>query len=282
MDGRHPISVINIFVPAQEIDVNIHPAKAQIKFCREQAVFSSAQNAIKEALARTPVASSRYMPVSVSSRQWQSPRMLLESEPTFAVDQLPTTELPVLRVVGQLANTYIIAEGPSGLYLIDQHAAHERILYDQILTKWAQKEIEMQGLLEPITIELSPREEETLKTGKESLAEFGFTIDPFGNRSYVVRAIPALMSESNIIETMVALIDQLASRDSSNPWEEKIAQSLACHGAIRAGKQLTVEEMKELIKQLEQTKQPRACPHGRPTMIHLSSHQLEKEFGRIG
>jgi DNA mismatch repair protein MutL len=89
------------------------------------------------------------------------------------------------------------------------------------------------------------------------------------------------MSESNIIETMVALIDQLASRDSSNPWEEKIAQSLACHGAIRAGKQLTVEEMKELIKQLEQTKQPRACPHGRPTMIHLSSHQLEKEFGRI-
>jgi DNA mismatch repair protein MutL len=281
MDGQHPISVINIFIPAQEIDVNIHPAKAQIKFCHEQAVFSSAQNAIKEALDRTPVASSKYIPVSVSSEQWQSSRMLMESEPTFMVDQLPTTELPVLRVLGQLANTYIIAEGPSGLYLIDQHAAHERILYDRILAQWVQKEIEIQGLLQPITIELSPREEETLKTGKESLAEFGFTIESFGNRSYVVRAIPALMSKSNIIEIISALIDQLASRDGPNPWEEKIAQSLACHGAIRAGQQLSIEEMRELIKQLEQTKQPRSCPHGRPTMIHFSSHLLEKEFGRI-
>ena len=280
MDGQHPISVINIFVPAQEIDVNIHPAKAQIKFCQEKAVFSSAQNAIKDALARTPVASSRYVPVSGNTEQWQSPRMLMESEPTFIVDQLPTTELPVLRVLGQLANTYIIAEGPSGLYLLDQHAAHERILYDRILAQWAQKEIEIQGLLQPITLELSPREEEILKTGKEFLAEFGFTIEPFGNRSYVVRAIPALMAKSNIVEIMSALIDQLARRDGSNPWEEKIAESLACHGSVRAGQQLSIEEMRELIKQLEQTKQPQACPHGRPTMIHFSSHQLEKEFGR--
>jgi len=281
MDGQHPISVINIFVPAQEIDVNMHPAKAQIKFCQEKAVFSSAQNAIKDALARTPVASSRYVPVSGNTEQWQSPRMLMESEPTFIVDQLPTTELPVLRVLGQLANTYIIAEGPSGLYLLDQHAAHERILYDRILAQWAQKEIEIQGLLQPITLELSPREEEILKTGKEFLAEFGFTIEPFGNRSYVVRAIPALMAKSNIVDIMSALIDQLARRDGTNPWEEKIAESLACHGSVRAGQQLSIEEMRELIKQLEQTKQPRACPHGRPTMIHFSSHQLEKEFGRI-
>jgi DNA mismatch repair protein MutL len=89
------------------------------------------------------------------------------------------------------------------------------------------------------------------------------------------------MARANIIEIMSALLDNLASKDSPHPWEEKIAQSLACHGAIRAGQQLSNEEMRELIKQLEQTKQPRACPHGRPTMIHLSSHQLEKEFGRI-
>ena len=113
------------------------------------------------------------------------------------------------------------------------------------------------------------------------MAEFGFTIEPFGNRSYVIRAIPALMAKANIIEIISALLDNLASKQSPNPWEKKIAQSLACHGAIRAGQQLSNEEMRELIKQLEQTKQPRACPHGRPTMIHLSSHQLEKEFGRI-
>ena len=281
MDGQHPIAVINISLPTQELDVNIHPAKAQIKFCHEQAVFGSVQKAIEEALARTPIASSKAVPFSVSSGQWQSPRMIMDNEPAFVVAQLPTMELPVLRVLGQLANTYIIAEGPDGLYLIDQHAAHERILYDRISAQWAQKEVEVQGLLQPITIELSPREEETLRASKEFLAEFGFTIEPFGNRSYMIRAIPALMGRANIIEIISVLLDNLASKESPSPWEEKIAQSLACHGAIRAGQQLSNEEMRELIKQLEQTKQPRACPHGRPTMIHLSSHQLEKEFGRI-
>ena len=281
MDGQHPMAVINISLPAQELDVNVHPAKAQIKFCHEQTVFSSVQKAIEEALARTPIASPKTVPFSVGSGQWQSPRMIMDNEPAFVVAQLPTMELPVLRVLGQLVNTYIIAEGPDGLYLIDQHAAHERILYDRILAQWAQKEVEVQGLLQPITIELSPREEETLRASKEFLAEFGFTIEPFGNRSYVIRAIPALMARANIIEIISVLLDNLASKESPNPWEEKIAQSLACHGAIRAGQQLSNEEMRELIKQLEQTKQPRSCPHGRPTMIHLSSHQLEKEFGRI-
>jgi len=281
MDGQHPIAVINISLSAQELDVNIHPAKAQIKFCHEQAVFSSVQKAIEEVLARTPIASSKAAPLSVSSGQWQSPRMIMDNEPTFVVAQLPALELPVLRVLGQLANTYIIAEGPDGLYLIDQHAAHERILYDRISAQWSQKEVEVQGLLQPITIEFSPREEETLKASKEFLAEFGFTIELFGNRSYLIRAIPALVARANIIEIISALLDSLASQERLNPWEEKIAQSLACHGAIRAGQQLDNEEMRELIKQLEQTKQPRACPHGRPTMIHLSAHQLEKEFGRI-
>ena len=281
MDGQHPIAVINISLPTQELDVNIHPAKAQIKFCHEQTVFSSVQKAIEEALAKTPIASSKAVPFSVSSGQWQSPRMIMDNEPAFVVAQLPTLELPVLRVLGQLANTYIIAEGPDGLYLIDQHAAHERILYDRISEQWAQKEVEVQGLLQPITIELSPREKETLKSSKEFLTEFGFTIEPFGNRSYLIRAIPALMARANIIEIITALLDNLASKESPNPWEEKIAQYLACHGAIRAGQQLSNEEMRELIKQLERTKQPRACPHGRPTMIHLSAHQLEKEFGRI-
>jgi DNA mismatch repair protein MutL len=282
MDGRHPIAIINISLPVQEVDVNVHPAKAQAKFCHEQAVFSSVQKAIEGTLARTAIASPKAVPFSLSPGQWQSPRMIMDIQPDFVVAQLPTLELPVLRVLGQLANTYIIAEGPSGLYLIDQHAAHERILYDRILTQWSQKEVEVQGLLQPITIELSPREEETLKATKEFLTQFGFSIEPFGNRSYVIRAIPALMARANIIEVISVLLDSLASKEGLNPWEEKVAQSLACHGAIRGGQQLSNEEMRELIKQLEQTKQPRSCPHGRPTMIHLSSHQLEKEFGRIG
>jgi DNA mismatch repair protein MutL len=282
MDGQHPIAVINIYLPAQELDVNIHPAKAQIKFCHEQTIFSCVQKAVAEALAKTSIASSKAVSFSASSGRWQSPRMIMDTEPVFVVAQLPTLELPVLRVLGQLANTYIIAEGPDGLYLIDQHAAHERILYDRISAQWAQKEVEVQGLLQPVTIELSPREEETLKANKEILAEFGFDIEPFGNRSYLIRTTPALMARANIVEIVSTLLDSLTSKESLNPCEEKIAQSLACHGAIRAGQQLSNEEMRELIKQLEQTKQPRTCPHGRPTMIHLNSHQLEKEFGRIG
>jgi DNA mismatch repair enzyme (predicted ATPase) len=131
-------------------------------------------------------------------------------------------------------------------------------------------------------MELSPREEEVLKVNEEILIQFGFAIEPFGDRSYLIRAVPALIAKTNVIETINTLLDNLASKEDIAPWEEKIAQSLACHSAIKAGQQLSSEEMLELIKQLEQTHQPRTCPHGRPTMIHLSLHQLEKEFGRLG
>ena len=282
MDGKYPMAIINISLPAQEVDVNVHPTKAQVKFHHEQALFANVEKAIRGALARTPVARSKVIPFSVSSSQWESPKMISDSEPTFIAAPLPALGLPVLRVLGQLANTYIIAEGPEGLYLIDQHAAHERILYERILAQWSQKEVKVQGLLQPISCELSPREEETLKANKDILTQFGFTIEPFGNRSYLIRAVPSLMMKADITETISMLLDNLAAKENPAPWEEKIAQSLACHGAIRAGQQLNNEEMRELIKQLEQAHQPRTCPHGRPTMIHLSSHQLEKEFGRIG
>ena len=282
MDGQHPLTVLNISLPAEELDVNVHPAKAHIKFCHEQTVFRSVQKAIEEVLDRTPIASSKSVPFSSGSQQWQRPRMITDNEPAFVVSQLPTLELPVLRILGQLANTYVVAEGPDGLYLIDQHAAHERILYDRILAQWSQKAVEVQGLLQPVTIEFSPREEETLRAGNQFLAEFGFTIEPFGNRSYLIRTMPAVMAGSNIIEMVTGLLGTLASKEGLTRLEEKIAESLACHGAIRAGQQLSNEEMRELVNQLEQTKQPRTCPHGRPTMIHLSARQLEKEFGRLG
>ncbi len=282
MDGRHPIAVINLSVPAGDLDVNIHPAKAQVKFCQEQAVFAVVRKAVEEALAGMPMARPRAAPFPSRGGQWQSPRMITDTEPVFIVSKLPAMELPLLRVVGQVANTYIIAEGPDGLYVIDQHAAHERILYDRFLSQWSQKEIEVQGLLQPITIELSPGEEEAFKERQDLLVSFGFAIEPFGDRTYLVRAIPALMAGANVVEIVGALLDDLAGREGPAAWEERIAHSLSCHGSIRAGQQLSNDEMRELIRQLEQTKQPRTCPHGRPTMMHLSSQQLEKEFGRTG
>jgi len=281
MDGQHPIAIINIFLPAQQLDVNIHPTKAQIKFCQEQTIFSNVKKAVEGALARTPIATSKTVSFSVSPAQWEKARMIMDNEPVFAVAQLPTMELPVLRVLGQLANTYVIAEGPDGLYLIDQHAAHERILYDRILDQWLQKSVEVQGLLQPITMELSPREEETLRAMNDLLTEFGFSIEPFGNRSYLIRTVPAVAATANIIELIGVLLDTSVQKENISLWQENVTQSLACHGAVRAGQQLSHEEMRELIRQLEHTKQPRTCPHGRPTMIHLTSRQLEKEFGRV-
>jgi DNA mismatch repair protein MutL len=286
MDGKHPIAIINISLPAEEIDVNVHPTKAQVKFCHEQAVFASVEEAIKGTLSKTSIATAKAVPFTATSwqgiaslsaqRQW----MISDNEPTF-ITQLPTIKLPLLRVVGQLANTYIICEGPDGLYLIDQHAAHERVLYERILAQWSQSEVEIQGLLQPIAIELSPSEEETLKANKEALTQFGFTIEPFGDRSYLIRAVPEVMTKANVAQAISTLLDNLAAKEDLAPWEEKVAQSLACHSAIKAGQQLSNDEMRELIRQLEEANQPRTCPHGRPTMIHLSSHQLEKEFGRI-
>jgi DNA mismatch repair protein MutL len=297
MDGRHPMVIINISLPAQELDVNVHPTKAEIKFHQEQAIFACLEEAIKATLNKTAIARDKasiagtesVVPLPTSSWQGialegsspkgQSTGMIREKELPFTAP-LPVSGLPVLRVIGQLASTYILAEGPEGLYLIDQHAAHERILYDRIQEQWSRREVEIQGLLQPITIELSPREEETLEESKEILTQFGFAIAPFGDRSYLIRAAPALV-KSNLAEAMGVLLDNLATKEGP-PWEEKIAQSLACHSAIRAGQQLSDDEMRELIRQLEQAKQPRSCPHGRPTMIHLSLYQLEREFGRRG
>lgn len=286
MTDKHPVAIINVRLPSEEIDVNVHPTKAEVKFHHEQAVFASVEEAIDRTLSKTSLATTKAVPFATTPHretallhppeQW----MVHDNEPAFTAP-LPTPGLPVLRVMGQLANTYIIAEGPDGLYLIDQHAAHERILYERILAQWSQSKVEIQGLLQPVTIELSPGEEETWDINREALAQFGFTIESFGDRSYLVRAVPALMTETDVAEVISTVLDNLGEKEDSSLWQEKVAQSLACHSAIKAGQQLSNEEMRELVKQLEAADQPRTCPHGRPVMIHLSSRQLEKEFDRI-
>jgi DNA mismatch repair protein MutL len=185
----------------------------------------------------------------------------------------------MLRILGQILNSYIVAEGPEGLYLIDQHAAHERILLEKIKTQKSREGIEVQGLLEGVALDVNPRQVEVLETCYEDLADFGFSIEPFGDRTYIVRAIPQLLHNKNWISMLRQLLDSSPGVDKAN-WLESIAVSLACHSAIRAGQTLTDNEMRELVRQLEQTTVPNTCPHGRPTLIHLSSGQLEREFGR--
>jgi DNA mismatch repair protein MutL len=182
-----------------------------------------------------------------------------------------------LRVLGQVAQTYIIAEGPEGLYLIDQHAAHERVLYERLMAERAKMAITSQALLEPLTIELpSVAGEESLKF----LNQLGFDIEPFGGETVLVRAVPVMLAKGDIAQAIVEIVDGLIEGGTVEAREEQALISLICHSAVRAGQTLSSEEMRDLIHQLEQTTMPRTCPHGRPTMIHLSAEQLAREFGR--
>ena len=186
--------------------------------------------------------------------------------------------LPALRIIGQVGTNYIITEGPEGIYIIDQHAAHERVLYEKIKAEKASKAIEVQGLLEPATLEVTPRQDAVLKECYLELREYGFTIEPFGERSYLVRTVPGVLSRGDWLTAVREFLDDPTGRDKER--SEAIIKTLACHGAVRAGQTLTDEEIRSLIRQLEQTDNPYTCPHGRPTLIHLSIKQLEREFGR--
>ena len=282
---RYPIAVINLSMPPQSVDVNVHPTKREVRFSQEPVVFNAVLGAVRSVLAeKAPVPEVGPADTFFSTPEHNTAeRTVGEKRPIATLPLMPEvarSEVPVLRVLGQAASTYIIAEGPDGLYLIDQHAAHERVLFDKILAEWTQRTVEVQLLLEPVTVEFSLKQGELLKDRGELLAQFGFTIEPFGDRTYLVRAVPAMLVGKGIAEAVKETLDSLDDEADTTKVEGRIARSLACHGAVRAGQLLSQEEMKGLIRQLEKAVSPRTCPHGRPTMIHLSSGRLEREFGR--
>jgi len=288
MVGRHPIAALDIHFPGEDVDVNVHPTKTEVRFRHEHVLFAAVQKAVRAALVeRTPVPLVRSgprpaaMPFFPQGREAGAGKEGLAAAPLFAQEGVASEAgLPILRVMGQVASAYIIAEGPDGLYLIDQHAAHERVLFERVRAQRAQREVEVQGFLQPLTIEVTPRQEEMLKAGGEVLATYGFAIELFGQRTYLVRAVPAVLKGEKVAEALVEVLDSLSGEGDPQGWEEKVAISLACHSAVRAGQVLNQEEMRQLVRQLEQTELPRTCPHGRPTVIRFSSSQLEREFGR--
>jgi DNA mismatch repair protein MutL len=287
MTGRHPVAVIDISLPTDAVDVNIHPAKSEVKFRAEGEVFRAVQRAVRQALTtQLPVPKieevvAPYKAVSSHTLEqlWGTSTVTKQSDPLSETQPTLTASLPVLRVVGQVMNGYIVAEGPDGLYLIDQHAAHERIRYDKVKQQREQRKPEVQGLLEPATLEVTPRQDTMMRSCLEQLSDFGFTLESFGDRTYLVRTVPAMVAGDNWSAMLKELLDSLTGEERSQ-WEEKIIASIACHGAIKAGQALSDDEMRTLVRQLEQTANPHTCPHGRPTVIKLSAAQLEREFGR--
>jgi len=281
--GHHPVAVVRVDLPPQEVDINVHPAKAEVRFQRSGEVFAAVQKAVRHTLKGAPipaVAPPRWAPEPRTPISRPSPgQMALEVQRTKEMAPIKQpTKIPPLRVLGQLGRTYIIAEGPEGMYLIDQHAAHERVLYERLLSERAEMAVSSQGLLEPLTLDLDPEEAAILEEKLDTLRSWGFDLEPFGGQTYLLRAVPAILKGGDLSQAVREVIDE-ASRQAGR-WEEEFVISLACHGAVRAGQTMSDGEMRELVRQLEETGSPRTCPHGRPTMVHLSAQELEREFGR--
>jgi DNA mismatch repair protein MutL len=184
--------------------------------------------------------------------------------------------------VGQLGATYIVAEGPEGLYLLDQHAAHERVLFEQLLVERQQAAVASQTLLEPQTVELAPEAASLLEEHLDSLKNLGFQMEPFGGATVLVRAVPAIASQ---VEPRQLLEDVAAALEAGDvplgdTLEDIVARQVCKRAAVKAGQVLGQAEMEALVRSLERCASPRTCPHGRPTMVHLSVEQLAREFGR--
>ncbi len=303
IERRYPIAAINLTIPLHEVDVNVHPAKTEVRFQRESQVFSVVQRAVRQTLSSfspIPTVGSSVLQTSSESERGQAPtfwhRELSKEQgrervqPQETLDALSISSsrpslpirgaLPILRPLGQVQNTYIVAEGPDGMYLIDQHAAHERILFEKVVESLKKNMSETQRVLEPTTIQLSPEQGELVSTQMELLARSGLQVEAFGEGTYLIRGVPSLITDANPREAFLGILDLLNEGGGFEDWQERLAYSIACHSAIRAGKALTQDEMAEMVRQLEGSQQPHTCPHGRPTMIHLSSGQLEREFGR--
>ncbi len=313
MVGRYPLAALFLEVPPEEVDVNVHPAKAEVRFRNPDKVFSFVQRSARRALlAYAPVP--QVAPQNLRGRSDDRPQTLdgkpqidatwvlghdadrerLPADDQFSmVNGQPSTiitqpsafeKVPLLRLIGQIGATYLVAEGPDGLYLIDQHAAHERILFEKLMAQHEQKAIPSQALLTPAVVHLPPASAKLLEDQLPVLQHFGFHVEPFGQNSYQVRAIPTLFANSDPAAALRALVEDFEEDETplQNELEAKIAGRVCKRLAVKAGQVLSPDEQRALLNDLETCASPRTCPHGRPTMIHLSVELLERQFGRKG
>ncbi len=302
MVGRFPFSVLTIKIPPEDVDVNVHPAKAEVRFKNPGFIFSLVQRAIRHSLLRSSPPALNLSNPWIGARPGNSTDFawVMAKDPSEMKSPIPESfsttgdnpvlqntagmeHIPLLRPVGQIGAAYLVAEGPDGLYLIDQHAAHERILFEKF-NKLNRSERPRQQLLNPLTIQLSPADFILLAPELEILNQLGFDIEEFGLNTVRVKSIPAIFSHSDPLSLIRSCIEDFEENEIplGADLEQKVIARICKRSAVKSGQVLSHQEQSQLILELEQCHSPRTCPHGRPTMIHLSVDLLERQFGRRG
>ncbi len=309
MVGRYPLAILFVTLAPEEVDVNVHPAKAEVRFRQADRVFSAVQRAVRRALlAYAPVTQleqgkSWWTSLPPQNRvpdpAWKMAADVHTIQPdgTPAEGGMPPSpagspetqtglpgRLPLLRVIGQVGAAYLVAEGPDGIYLIDQHAAHERVLFEQLMNQHDSNQVVSQALLQPVPLELKPESTALLAENLPILNHFGFGVELFGQSSFLIRSVPALMADVDPRLALQALVEDFEEDEEplKNEREARLIARICKRAAVKAGKVLLPAEQEALVEGLEACRSPRTCPHGRPTMIHLSADLLERQFGRRG
>ncbi|HEY3602462.1 MAG TPA: DNA mismatch repair endonuclease MutL [Chthoniobacterales bacterium] len=302
MKGQFPVTFLFVQLDPMEVDVNVHPAKREVRFRDPAGVREAVVAAIRRTLAqdreswqeqfRAPVETPFVRPAEPEVLPNEQSQSTLPVPPTTAVTNAPRfapeqEARPVpqhqFRILGILNKLYVLMENAQGLVLVDQHAAHERILFEELRRRMETKGVPSQRLLLPQVIELAPRDAEWVERNLTTLQKMGLGVEEFGRHSYKLESLPPFLSGADPARLLQDVIDSLKSASNSTSplrlGEEMIAKTV-CRHAVKANDQLRNPEVEKLIHDLLDCELPYCCPHGRPTMIQISLGELEKKFGR--
>jgi DNA mismatch repair protein MutL len=317
MKGQYPAVVLFLEIPFAEVDVNVHPAKYEVRFRRQSDVHESVSRTVRSALQRDAQAPGGVVAMSsdaASPRDWQpaysyapaADLTVRESLSGYATHGYPNVEstpsrdarfnvpqierpgrvgfFSSLTIHDQILGCYLVCSATDRLILIDQHAAHERIAFERLRHQLQANAVERQDLLIPQSVELSAGEIMMLEEKLAVMERHGFSLEPFGPSSFAIRSVPALLPEGDYSQLVRQMVAELAEVDTSSRLRQHLEDRLAtmaCHSVIRANRKLEMEEMGALLRDLDQVEFATQCPHGRPVLVELSRDQLERMFKRI-
>jgi len=306
---RQPMAALFVDLAPERVDVNVHPTKAEVRFREPGVVRGLIVGGLKHALAAAGCRTSAtlghaalgaFRPDSAAPRRpapglgedalrYQAPQPDMPLGPPTArheappADEPPPERHPLGAARAQLHDAYIVAQTADGLILIDQHAAHERLVYERMKAQLGERGVARQALLLPEVVELDEAEIERLLARQDELAELGLVLEPFGGGAVLVREVPAILGDPDVRWLVRDLADDLAAMertDSLRTALERVCATLACHGSIRAGRRLSLDEMNHLLRQMETTPHSDRCNHGRPTYVRLAKADIERLFSR--